>query len=79
MSLVVKLKQRGAKKSHTYKIVVAESRSKRDGKSVAEIGYYNPLVKPPIIFVDKKNLSYWQEKGAKLSQGVAKILNERSS
>jgi len=74
MSLVIRLKAKGSKNHPAFRIVVMEARSKRDGRSLAEIGYYNPGVTPPLIQVDQKALEKWLKTGAKLSNGLAKIL-----
>ena len=54
--------------------MVAEARSKRDGKSVEILGHYNPNDKPPTTQIDTKRLSYWLEKGAVPTNTVKKIL-----
>lgn len=74
MSLTIRLKKIGSRNRKIYKIVVAEKRSKRNGKSIAEIGYYNPQVDPPVVKVDKSLLEKKIEEGASLSEGVRKIL-----
>lgn len=74
MSVLIRFKKRGSKGKTIYKIVVTEKRSKRDGKTIAEIGYYNPLVKPPEVKFDHQVLTKWLEKGAKLSEGLKRII-----
>jgi len=76
MSVVIRLKKLGARGRSTYRIVVIEKRSKRDGKNIEEIGYYNPLVKPPEIKIENNRLEYWLKNGAKTSSGVNKILKK---
>jgi len=76
MSLVIRLKKLGAKGRPTYRLVVAEKRSKKEGKNIEEIGYYNPLVKPPEIKINKDRLEYWLKNGARQSRGVNKIVNK---
>jgi len=71
--LKVKLFQRGKKHQRTYRIVVAEARSKRDGKFVADLGWWNPQEKK--LKIDQKKLRSWQEKGAQLTTGVRKLLS----
>ncbi len=76
--LKIRLSQTGRKNAHTYRIVVKETRSKRDGDYVDLIGHYNPLSTPAILKVDETKLKDWQSKGAQLTEGVAKILAAKS-
>ncbi len=71
--LKIKLFQRGKKHQRTYRIVVAEARSKRDGKFVADLGFYNPQTKE--LHFNKKELAKWQEQGAQLTAGVRRLLS----
>ncbi len=63
----------GRKKKPFYRIVVTDSRKKRDGGWIESIGYYNPLVEPSIIKFDKERLEYWVKVGAKMSERVKTI------
>lgn len=76
MSVSVRLSLIGRKGQPIYKIVVCETRSKRDGKYVESLGTYDPNVKPPKLSLDKKKLDEWVKKGAIVSQGLAKLLKE---
>jgi small subunit ribosomal protein S16 len=69
----IKLLPRGKKHEITYRIVVAESRSKSDGKFIADLGFYTPQTKT--LELDKKVMADWQKKGAQVSEGVDKLLN----
>jgi small subunit ribosomal protein S16 len=69
----IKLLPRGKKHEITYLIVVAESRSKSDGKFIADLGFYTPQTKT--LELDKKSMADWQKKGAQVSEGVDKLLN----
>ncbi|ACZ12664.1 MAG: 30S ribosomal protein S16 [Campylobacterales bacterium] len=73
MATVVRLTRMGRNKAPFYRIVVTDSRKKRDGGSIETIGYYNPLSNPQTIKVDEERLAYWKSVGAKLSDRVAKI------
>ncbi|MBP1681640.1 MAG: ribosomal protein S16p [Proteobacteria bacterium] len=73
MATVVRLTRMGRNKTPFYRIVVTDSRKKRDGGSIETIGYYNPLTNPQIVKVDAERLAYWKSVGAKLSDRVAKI------
>lgn len=74
--LKIKLFQTGKKHRRSYRIVVAEARSKRDGKYVEKIGLYDPNQKPPLFSIDKKRLQYWQEHGAQMTEKVRQLVNQ---
>jgi len=74
MALSIRLSKIGRKKVRAYRIVVAEARSKRDGKSVATIGSYNPSLKIPLIKIDQTKLKYWLSVGAKPTEAVRKLI-----
>jgi small subunit ribosomal protein S16 len=76
MSLVIRLKRIGAKNRPFFRIVVAEKRSKIKGENVEEIGYYNPLEKPPVVNLNRQKLEGWLKKGAQLSAAVSRILEK---
>ena len=61
MAVKIRLKRMGAKKAPFYRIVVADSRSPRDGKSIAEIGYYDPTKDPIDLKVDIEAAKKWVE------------------
>ncbi|MDE6958888.1 30S ribosomal protein S16 [Helicobacter apodemus] len=73
MATVIRLTKMGRKKKPFYRIVVTDSRKKRDGGWIESIGYYNPLVEPSIIKFDKERLEYWVKVGAKMSERVKTI------
>jgi small subunit ribosomal protein S16 len=66
----IRLKRMGAKKSPFYRLVVADSRSPRDGRFVEEIGTYNPLTQPEQIKIDEERAMYWLGTGAQPSDKV---------
>ena len=70
---VVRLTRMGRKKSPFYRIVVTDSRKRRDGGWIESIGYYNPMTQPAQLKVDEERLAYWKSVGAKLSDRVARI------
>ena len=76
MSTKIRLKRIGAKKSPFYRLVVADSRSPRDGRLVEEVGYYNPLARPVEIKVDEEKILYWLGTGAQPSQTVRALLKK---
>ena len=69
----IKLLPRGKKHQITYRIVIAEDRSKFDGKFIDDLGFYTPQTKT--LSFDKEKLADWQKKGAQLTLGVDKLLN----
>ena len=73
MTTVVRLTRMGRNKAPFYRIVVTDSRKKRDGGSIETIGYYNPLSNPQTVKFDAERLAYWKSVGAKMSDRVAKI------
>ena len=75
MAVKMRLKRMGAKKSPFYRIVVADSRSPRDGKFIELIGTYNPLVTPAEIKVNEELALTWLSKGAIPTDTVKNILS----
>ena len=73
MAVKIRLKRIGAKKSPFYRIVVADSRSPRDGRFIEEIGYYNPLTEPKTVKIDNERAQNWLGNGAKPTDSVDKI------
>jgi len=73
MATVVRLTRMGRKKSPFYRIVVTDSRKRRDSGWIESIGYYNPMVEPEVVKFDAERLKYWKSVGAKLSERVARI------
>lgn len=73
MAVKIRLKRMGAKKTPFYRIVVADSRSPRDGRFIEEIGYYNPLTEPKTIKVDSEKAEKWLKNGAKPTETVEKL------
>jgi small subunit ribosomal protein S16 len=66
----------GRKKRPFYRIVVADSREKRDGKYIEKIGYYNPLAQPATVNIDKEKVLSWLEKGAIPTDTVYNLLQK---
>ena len=72
--LRIRLRRVGKKKQPMYRIVVADSRSPRDGAFVEALGYYHPLDNPSTIVVDAERARHWLDRGAQPSDRVAKLL-----
>ena len=76
MSVRIRLKRLGAKKAPFYRIVVADSRTARNGKSIDEIVYYNPTVEPADLKVDAEAAAKWIANGAQPSDTVKALLKK---
>ena len=70
----IRLKRMGMKGKPFYRIVVADSRTPRDGRFVEEIGYYNPVTDPAEVKVNVERASYWVKNGAQPTQTVKTLL-----
>lgn len=73
MATVIRLTKMGRKKKPFYRIVVTDSRKRRDGGWIESIGYYNPLTEPSVVKYDTERLKYWVGVGAKMSERVQAI------
>ncbi|WP_023625196.1 30S ribosomal protein S16 [Clostridium tyrobutyricum] len=73
MSVKIRLRRMGAKKSPFYRIVVADSRSPRNGRFIEELGYYNPLTEPTTIKFDEEKAVQWIKNGAQPSDVVKRL------
>jgi small subunit ribosomal protein S16 len=78
MSVKIRMKRVGAKNTPAFRIVVADSRSPRDGKFIEEIGAYNPLKKGDNFSLKLDRAQYWLSKGAQPSDTVASFIKKAS-
>ena len=78
MPLVIRLRRHGAKKKPFYRIVVADSRSPRDGRFVAQIGTYDPSTNPAKVTLVKDQAERWLKVGAQPSETVEKLIKRAS-
>lgn len=76
MSVSIRLTRGGAKKKPSYRIVVLDSRKKRDGEYLDKIGHYNPCVNPAEIVIDREKLEKWMAQGAQCSDTVASLVKK---
>ncbi|SHJ05129.1 30S ribosomal protein S16 [Lutispora thermophila] len=76
MAVKIRLRRMGAKKAPFYRVVVADSRSPRDGKFIEEIGYYNPITEPSEIKIDAEKAKKWLATGAQPSDTVKSLLKK---
>lgn len=74
MTVKIRLKRMGMKKTPSYRVVVADSRFPRDGRIIENLGWYNPLVEPSIIKIDEEKTLGWLKNGAQPSDSVAQLL-----
>ena len=74
MAVRIRLRRAGTNKKPAYRVVVAESRSPRDGRFIEIIGYYNPLTDPPTLAIERDRASAWLKKGAQPSNTVRQLL-----
>ncbi|MBQ9298531.1 MAG: 30S ribosomal protein S16 [Clostridia bacterium] len=72
----IRLKRVGAKKAPFYHIVVADSRSPRDGKIIEQLGTYNPMVEPSEIKLDKEKVEKWIKNGARPTDTVKALIEK---
>ncbi len=76
MAVKIRLKRMGSKRNPFYRIVVADSRSPRDGRSIEQIGTYNPVVKPVEVKIDEEKALNWMTNGAKPSDTVRNLFSK---
>lgn len=76
MAVKIRLRRMGAHKKPFYRIVVADSRSPRDGRCIEEIGYFNPMVNPVDIKLDMEKVEKWIANGAQPTDRVKSIISE---
>jgi small subunit ribosomal protein S16 len=74
MAVKIRLRRMGAKKAPFYRVVVADSRSPRDGRFIEEIGYYNPVAKPEAeVKIDAEKATKWLGNGAQPTDVVKRL------
>jgi small subunit ribosomal protein S16 len=76
MSVKIRLKRIGAKNAPVYRVVVADSRSPRDGKFIEEVGTYQPLKKDNNFALNLERVEHWLSKGAQPSETVASFIKK---
>ncbi|MDT6980777.1 30S ribosomal protein S16 [Levilactobacillus zymae] len=75
MSVKIRLKRVGSKKRPFYRIVVADSRSPRDGRFIENVGTYNPVVNPAEVKLNEESIMNWLNNGAQPSDTVKNLLS----
>ena len=74
MAVKIRLTRVGSKKNPIYRVVVADSRSPRDGRFIEIVGRYNPQTDPSTIDLDEAKVKDWLEKGAQPSDAVSRLI-----
>ena len=74
MAARIRLRRTGTTKRPSYRVVVADQRSPRDGRFVELLGYYNPLADPPVLKIDTEKAAAWIKKGDLPSNTVRHLL-----
>ena len=77
MAVKIRLKRMGSKKSPFYRVVVADSRSPRDGRFIETIGTYNPLLRPAEVSINEELALQWLANGAQPSDTVRNLLSQQ--
>ena len=75
MAVKIRLKRMGSKKKPFYRIVVADSRSPRDGRFIETVGTYNPVANPAVVDINEEAVLKWMGNGAKPSDTVRNLLS----
>ena len=76
MAVKIRLTRLGDKKAPFYRVVVADSRSPRDGKIIEQIGTYNPMTDPATIVLDNEKVEKWIKNGAKPTDTVKALIEK---
>ena len=76
MAVKMSLRRMGAKKAPFYRVIVADSRSPRDGRFIEEVGYYNPMTNPAEIKIDAEKAQKWLANGAQPTETVKSLLKK---
>ena len=76
MAVKIRLRRMGAKKAAFYRIIVADSRSPRDGKCIEEIGYFDPMKEPAVVKIDAAKAAQWIKNGAQPTDTVKTLLKQ---
>lgn len=76
--LAIRLMRMGAKKSPSYRVVVKEKLSKRDGAYVENVGFYNPTRNPAEVRLDLERVNYWLGRGAQPTDTVRQLIRQQT-
>lgn len=76
MAVKIRLARHGAKKAPYYRVVVADSRSPRDGRFIEEVGRYNPVANPKLVKLDLEKVDQWLKNGAQPTDTVKRLIDQ---
>jgi len=76
VAVKIRLKRMGKIRAPFYRVVVMDSRTKRDGRAIEEIGKYHPTEEPSLIEIDMERATYWIQRGAQPTEAVAALLKK---
>jgi small subunit ribosomal protein S16 len=79
MAVKIRLRRMGGKKDSFFRIVVADSRSPRDGRFIESIGYYDPTTDPATVKMDEEKALEWMAKGAQVTDTVKALLQKQGT
>jgi small subunit ribosomal protein S16 len=79
VAVSIRLRRAGSTRRPAYRVVVADSRSPRDGRFIEIIGHYNPLTEPPTVVIDRERAEAWIGKGAQPSNTVRRLMARAGS
>lgn len=77
MAVKIRLARHGAHKAPYYRIVVADSRARRDGRYIEQVGTYNPLTEPKKVTMDLEKIDAWIAQGAKPTETVERLIADQ--
>jgi small subunit ribosomal protein S16 len=77
MAVRIRLRRVGSRKNPIWRVVVADKRSPRDGRTIETIGHYNPQTEPSTIILDEVRAQHWLEHGAQPTRTVARLLRTK--
>lgn len=76
LSVKIRLRRIGAKKKPFYRVVVADSRTPRDGRFIEQLGYYDPTTEPPVLKIDEEKAKLWLSRGAQPTDTAGALLKK---
>jgi small subunit ribosomal protein S16 len=76
MAMKLRLTRMGSKKRPFYRLVAVNSATRRDGRALEYLGYYNPMTDPVVINLDEENIRKWMDRGAKPSDTVRSLFKK---
>jgi small subunit ribosomal protein S16 len=77
MATMIRMQRAGARNHPAYRIVVTQSTSKRDGRFIEKVGFYNPTQNPILLQIEEERVQYWLSQGAKCSESVSTLFKRQ--